>query len=335
MTAYLPVGKLPPGILAGLLRRAPRLDERILLGPGIGLDCAIIDEGDRYLVIKSDPITFATEQIGWYAVQVNVNDIATSGGIPRWMLFTLLLPEQKTSLELVENIFNQVYLACEEMNVSVIGGHTEVTYGIDRPIINATLIGEVKRKKLVTPQGARPGDRVLLTKGVPIEATALIAREFPELVAEFLTSAELAQAVGFLHQPGISVLREAQIATAAGEISAMHDPTEGGLKAALWELAEASHVSIRINPQAVPVLPIARKVCRALNIDPLAAIASGALLLTVRDEQANQVIQALESAGIVCASIGEVTPPPVGVWENNVLMPRPERDEVARLYAKA
>lgn len=338
MTPNFPVGKLPPGMLAKLLNKAPKYDPRLLLGPGIGLDCAVIDDGDKYLVFKTDPITFATDQIGWYAVQVNANDIATSGAEPRWMLVTLLLPEQNTDQYLVENIFDQLYRACAEINVTVIGGHTEVTFGLERSIVIASMVGEASHSHLVTPQGARPEDRVLITKGVPIEATALIAREFPERLTGILDPEEIVQASNFLNKPGISIVRDARVAMSVAKISAMHDPTEGGVKAALWELAEASKVSIMIDSRAVPIPPISARICKALQLDPMAAIASGALLLTLPAAQELDVIKAFESAGIVCASIGEVCPPPVGVWDKSfgqpALIPCPERDEIARLYQR-
>ena len=160
-----------------MLNKAPIFDNRVLFGPGIGRDCAVVDAGKNLLVFKSDPITFTADQIGWYAVQVGANDIATMGALPRWYLATLLLPEGKTDSSLVENITEQIFAACREMEISLIGGHTEITYGIDRPILVGTMIGEVARHELVTPQGIHAGDHILLTKGVPIEGTAILARE--------------------------------------------------------------------------------------------------------------------------------------------------------------
>jgi hydrogenase expression/formation protein HypE len=236
----LPLGKLPPELLARLLAKAPVNDPRVLLGPGIGLDCAVIDLGTQVLVFKSDPITFATDDIGWYAVQINANDVATTGADPRWMLATLLLPEKQTTPALAEKIFDQLVRAANDLQISVVGGHTEVTYGLNRPILVGTLIGEVQRENLVTPAAVQPGDRLLLTKGVPIEGTALLAREFPGRLRPALSEAEIETAAAYLYQPGISVVRDARIATRAGRVTAMHDPTEGGLASALWELAEAS-----------------------------------------------------------------------------------------------
>jgi len=334
--SHLPVGKLPPDLLARLLARAPLFDRRILLGPGVGLDCAVIDLGDRLLVLKSDPITFAADQIGWYAVQVNANDIATSGATPRWMLTTLLLPEGRATQATVEQIGEQLFTACREIGVSLVGGHTEVTAGLDRPILIGTMLGEVSRDNLITPRGARPGDRICLTKGVPIEATALLAREFPERLQAVLSKAELHQAQGFLHNPGIGIWRDAQIAVAAGQVTAMHDPTEGGLAAALWELAEASQHGLLIDPDLVPIPPLSARICQALGIDPLEAIASGALLFAASPEHTLAILAALEAAGIPCGEIGEVLEGPPGVWRAGAdgleIFPRPERDAIARLF---
>ena len=260
MSLPLPVGKLPPDLLAQLISQAPIRDERVLLGPGIGLDCAVIDNGPNLLVFKTDPITFVTEDIGWYAVQVNCNDIATTGAIPRWMLVTLLLPDQGTDEGQVRRIFEQVYQACEKIDVALIGGHTEITYGLNRPILVGTMIGEVSRGKLITPKGARPGDRILLTKGVPIEATAILAREFYDQLSEVLTGEELRCAADYLFDPGISVLEDARMATEAGEITAMHDPTEGGLASALWELAQASGRALIFDPRMVHIPDLAAKI---------------------------------------------------------------------------
>jgi hydrogenase maturation factor len=340
MTAPLPLGKLPFDLLARLLARAPLQDPRVLYGPGIGLDCAVIDLGERVLVFKSDPITFATEEIGWYAVQVNANDIATTGAAPRWMLVTLLLPEGKTFTEQVETIFNQVYQAAEALGISVVGGHTEVTYDLHRPILVGTLIGEVERDRLVMPDSVQPGDRLLLTKGIPIEGTALLAREFgdrlresPGLDQAALDEAELEAARSFLYDPGISVVRDAQIATRAGRVHAMHDPTEGGLAGALWEMSDASRRRLVIAREAVPVLPLARRICSRFQIDPLATIASGALLLAVDPHDSAAIRAALQAEGIACAEIGRVEEGPQGVWqEAGQALPRPARDEIARIF---
>ena len=332
----LPVGKLPPELLARLLASAPIQDERLLLGPGVGLDCAVIDLGPTLLVFKSDPITFATEEIGWYAVQVNANDIATTGATPAWFLMTLLLPAGSTTTSLVEQISQQVFEACHGIGVTVIGGHTEITQGLDRPIVVGTLIGEVDRDQLITPRGAQTGDRILLTKGVPVEATSILAREFPDRLGGYLSPEEIAQARDYLYDPGISILQDARLAAQAGRVTAMHDPTEGGLSSALWELAEACGRSISFDSQVVPISHLSQQICQVFEIDPLNAIASGALLLTTPLEDVNPICQALEQGGIHCAEIGSVESGPAEVWRitdtGRELLPRPARDEIARVF---
>lgn len=336
MVTPLPVGKLPAELLRSLLAGAPVLDNRVLVGPQLGVDCAVLDLGERLLVLKSDPITFATADSGWYLVQVNSNDIATMGAIPRWLLVTMLLPEKRTSLELVSEISEQIYAICRAMDISVIGGHTEITYGLERPILAGTLIGEVEREKLVTPQGMEAGDQLLITKGIPIEGTALLAREFPERLHDVLDNTELEQAQGYLNDPGISVLRDAQIAADAGRVTAMHDPTEGGLAAALWEMAEAGSHTLVVDVAAVPISALSARICAAFDLDPLATIASGALLLTTAQADAPAIIKALAEAGIDCAIIGRVEAGAPLVWQETRSgrqpLPRPERDEIGRVY---
>lgn len=331
-----PVGKLPPGLLARLLAAAPISDPDVLLGPAVGVDCAVVEVGDRLLVFKSDPITFATGEIGWYLVHVNANDIATTGATPRWLLVTLLLPQGETTADLVDAISQQIYDACRALDISVIGGHTEITHGLDRPLAVGALVGQVDRERLVTPHGASPGDRLLLTKGVPIEATAILAREFPERLAQTLSPTELEEAAAYLCDPGISVLRDAQVALDAGDVTAMHDPTEGGLAAALWELASAGDCSLVVDPNAVPVSSLSARICDVFGLDPLATIASGALLLTVSPQDAEPVCRALGEAGIACAEIGTVETGPVDVWRKTSggrsRWPRPEQDEIGKAY---
>jgi len=344
----LPVGKLPHDVLCRILAGAP-LDDSVILGAGVGLDCAVVRSGDRLLVLKSDPITFTSQEIGWYAVQVNANDIATTGAGPRWFLATLLLPEQDTTPHLAESITDQVYHACQELGVSVVGGHTEITYGLDRPILIGTLIGEVVDNFLLMPDRIGPGDALLLTKGVPIEAIAILAREFEGRLRGSLTNEDIIRAQKFLFDPGISVLHEAKVATESGDVHAMHDPTEGGLSAALWEMAEASGCSLWFDPRNVPVYDLALQIADLLGVDafdPLAAISSGALLLAVERSDADRISQTLEAKGITCKQIGEVEtnqapwmeePPEFAVWQQTVggkiLLPRPEQDELARIFS--
>jgi hydrogenase expression/formation protein HypE len=319
----LPLGKLPADLLARLLAQAnpTQADPRVVVGPGVGLDCAVLDFGDRYLVMKTDPITFATDGIGWYAVQINANDIACSGARPAFFMATVLLPEAEGNAVLAERIFNQITEACAQLGATLVGGHTEITYGLDRPMVMGAMLGEVAKDRLVTAAGAQTGDTVLLTKGYPIEAVAILAREFDatsEFDPDFLEHCR-----DFLYHPGISVVRDAQAALAAGRVSAMHDPTEGGVATGLWEMADAAGRGIEVDLEALRPLPEAERLCRAFNLDPLGCIASGALLLTTPEPE--KIIAGLAAAGIPALRVGRVTA------GRGVNLARPERDEIARL----
>ncbi|MFZ3136771.1 MAG: AIR synthase related protein [Thermodesulfovibrionales bacterium] len=233
-----PVGKLPSDILARMLKSYISLDERVKVGPSIGEDAAAVDMGDRYLLLKTDPITFVAEDIGTYTVRINANDIATMGGKPLWLLTSILLPEKHSTDELVEEIFRQLSSACKEIGVSLCGGHTEITPGIDRVIVVGAMIGEVKKDGLITTSGAKTGDDILLTKAIAVEGTSVIARRKGKDLETVFGSDFVQKCKDFIERPGISVLKEAEIALRHGEIHSMHDPTEGGLATGLFEVGE-------------------------------------------------------------------------------------------------
>ncbi len=330
------LGKLPPELLERLLSKAGSQDPRVLLGPSLGIDAALIDFGDRVLVAKTDPITFATQQIGWYSVNINANDVACMGARPRWFLATLLLPPSASEGE-AEAIFDQIVEACRSLEVTLVGGHTEVTAGLERPIVVGCMLGEVQKGKQVSAAGGRPGDSVVLTKGIAIEGTALLARDAPESLRSSGVSPEtIEKAAAFLFSPGISVVRDAAIACASVHVHAMHDPTEGGLATGLWELARASGTGLEVWEERVPVLPECQRIAQALGLDPLGLLASGALLIAVPKDQVPPLVAELKAQGIVCREIGRLTPPGQGMWmvtsRGRVPLPRFERDELARFF---
>lgn len=304
----LPIGKLPMDLLKQLLKRYSVKDDRVVVGPEVGEDAAVVDiGGPNYLIAKTDPITFTAERIGWYAVHINANDIATMGGLPRWFLATLLLPEARTTPAEVEKIFQDIFDACQSLGISLIGGHTEVTAGLTRPVIIGQMLGEVEKERLVRTSGARVGDAIILTKGIAVEGTAIIARERTREVARLFGDEMLAKCRRFIYQPGISVLKEARIAVERARVHAMHDPTEGGLATALHEIGQAADVGIAIQADAVKVFPETRQLCDHYRIDPMGLIASGALLISVEPDQAHSLLAALEREGIPAAIIGNVT----------------------------
>ncbi len=336
MNQVLPVGKLPNSLLSQLIAQLPTHGENVLLGPGVGLDCAVLEFGEHCLVLKSEPITFATQQIGWYAVQIAANDIATTGCKPQWMLLTVLLPEGKTTPRDVEELTRQVSETCRQLGIILVGGHTEITAGLERPILVTTLLGETDRQRLITPRGAQPDDRLILTKGVPVEATALLAREFPQRVQLVLSADELEKAQNFLFHPGISVLPEAEIAVKTGGVHAMHDPTEGGIATALWELAQASQTTLVVEPEKIYIPELSARVCSQFGLHPLGAIASGALLMAVDAQRSNDVLTALHANLIHAAEIGWIEKGDATVIANTARGRAPfitfDRDEIARIF---
>jgi hydrogenase maturation factor len=327
------VGKLPAELLASLLARIPN-DPSVLLGPGIGRDAAAVDLGDgRVLVAKTDPVTFATEEIGRYAVHVNANDVACLGARPRWFLASVLLPENAPPATAAA-IFEQILDACAQIGVSPVGGHMEITLGLDRPVVVGAMIGETTSDRLIRPEGAHAGDHIVLTKGIAIEGTALLAREAPEALSRGGCPSATIQAAGhLLVAPGISVLREAFAACDAARVHALHDPTEGGLATALLELGQPSGLRVRVRRDDVRVLPETHAVCEALGLEPLGLLASGALLAVVAPEDCDAVRNAIEHVGVQASCIGDMVAQGGDViMDNRGERPLPgyDRDELAR-----
>ena len=335
----LAVGKLPPQLLERLLDKVAPTDPRVVMGPRRGEDAAVLDRGDRDLVATADPITFATDEAGWYALHVNANDIAVRGARPTWFLATVLLPEGGATEATVERLFADLGEACAELRVALIGGHTEVTAGLPRAIVSGCMLGEVEKDRLVTTGGARPGDTLLLTKGVPLEGAAIVARERAAEAGRRGVAADVVKrARDFLRRPGISVVPEARAACAAARVHAMHDPTEGGVATACWELAQAADVGLRVDRERIPVLREGRVLCEAFGLDPLGTIASGSLLLAVAPDDSEAVIAACRGAGVDCAAIGRVTDASQGVslvtGGHARPMPTFPQDEITRIFSE-
>jgi len=311
-TNIIPTGKLPHDLLEKFLGRYTMQSDEVIVGARIGEDAAVIDIGDHYLLAKTDPITFVTEQIGHYAININANDIACMGGIPRWFLATILLPEGKTTAAITDAIFSQLSDACKSLEIIFCGGHTEITRGIDRPIVVGHMLGEVTKDKLVTSGNAQINDDIILTKGIAIEATSIIARECAAELTD-LFSAELAeQCKNFIHEPGISIFKEARIAGSFEHIHAMHDPTEGGLATGLYELARASGVGLKIEQDMIEILPECKLMCDVFDLDPLGLIASGALLIACHPSISPFLLEKFEENNISAGRIGKIMPPDFG-----------------------
>ncbi len=329
-------GKLPPGLLKRLTETYTTSDERVVIGSKLGEDATVIDFHDTYLVAKTDPITFATDQAGWYAVNVNANDIAAMGARPKWFLATALLPERDATPQLAEEIFRQISQASSSLGIAFCGGHTEITYGLDRPILIGCMLGEVPKEGLVRSSGLIPGDRIILTKGLGIEATSIIAREKEEQLKEKWGKEFVQRCKDYLYKPGISVVKDSEIACATARIKAMHDPTEGGVATGLWELAQASQVGIEIYGERLYISEESKALCEEFDIVPLGAISSGALLIGVNRTDVQPVLQALRRAEIESEEIGQAKDKDFGLRLNTKgklsELPRFDRDEITKLF---
>ena len=331
-------GKLPHAVLERLIRCYTREDPRVVVPPGLGEDAAVIEFGGQYLVAKTDPITFATDAIGWYAVHVNANDIATMGAVPRFFLATIIVPEDQATEALIESIFQSIHEAASELDITVCGGHTEMTHGIDRPIVVGQMLGEVAPDQLVRSSGLVEGDVVLLTKGMAIEATAIIAREKrQDLLARGYDETFIDKCAGYLTDPGISVVPEARLATGAGEVHAMHDPTEGGVATGLFEVAAASGVGLEVLEAGLRISAASVRLCEEYDLDPLGLISSGALLIGCAAAAEGGILAALREAGIDADRIAQVRDEEFGLHMRNksgelVSLARFEVDELTRLF---
>jgi hydrogenase expression/formation protein HypE len=332
----LPAGKLPNAFLDELLVRYRIEDPSVIVGPSVGEDTAAVDiDGQAVLVLKTDPITFATESIGRYAVAINANDMATAGAESRWMMATLLLPCGFSRAQ-VRCIFADLHDSCQADGIALCGGHTEITDAVCRPVVTGMMAGTIARNDLIRKRRMAPGDRVLVTKGIAVEGTAIIATEFRNLLLEKgMRATEIDACVHFRSM--ISILPEARIAWQVGGVSALHDVTEGGIATALAELSQAGGRRIRVRRDALPVYPQTRRMGVILGIDPLGLIGSGSLLICCRTEYASALVAALEKNDIAVADIGEVAAekPGIDAHENGVAVPWPrfDVDEITRLFA--
>ena len=334
----LPDGKLPVQLLRELLSRLAIDDVRVKVGPAVGEDAAAVDRGDHYLLLAADPITFLPQRIGWYAVQVNANDIAAMGGKPQYFLSTILLPSGAATEEMVREILSDIASACRELGCLAVGGHTEVTGGIDRPIVAGAMVGEVEKDKLLTSAGAQPGDMVLVTKGIAIEATAILAQERAREVRESFGEEFQRKSAGFLTDPGLSVVPASVAAVEAGGVTAMHDVTEGGIAGALWEVAEASNVGMVVIESEIPRFWESTKIAERFQMDLLGAIGSGALVLTAPEPATEGLVAVMGERGTDAFVIGRVVSKDHGVLmvrgKERLPLPRFTMDEVGRVLSE-
>jgi hydrogenase expression/formation protein HypE len=295
----LTLGKLPPELLAKYLLRMSGLPSRdLVVRPAVGLDFGVVKAGRMYLVVSSDPVTGTGERVGWHAVIVTANDIATSGNRPAFMQAVILLSEDSSEEDVAE-LTSQMNEAAKGLGISIVGGHTELTPGLKRPIVVTT--GFAFARRFITAAGARPGDSLLMTKSAGLEGTAILGSD-PGLVRDPKVRRKARELF-----EGMSIVEEAAGAYGAGGVHAMHDCTEGGVLGAIYEMAAASRVGFEVWEDRIPLTEVTRLVCSSLRVDPLRLIGSGSVLIAVEKEAEDRVSAAVEAAGSRASVIGEFT----------------------------
>jgi hydrogenase expression/formation protein HypE len=321
-------GKVPSEILEKMVFShlgAP--DPSVLLGPRIGEDASLIQIDDKVMIASTDPITGSVEDIGWLAVHVNANDIATFGVKPRWFLAAIMLPNGYKP-ELFGKIMKQIDEAASSLGIAVVGGHSEITEKVEQPIIAGFMIGLTDKDSYVTSSGAQSGDAILLTKTIAIEGTAILATEGFSSLSSTIDTHVLRDGIALREQ--ISVVKEGVSAFNTGYIHAMHDPTEGGLAGGIHEICDASGVGLEIHNESIPVSTSTKLICDTLAIDPLELICSGSMLMTCSFEKASDVIRSLEHEGIATTQIGTIVSDPahrkILIGGKILDLPRPKSD---------
>jgi hydrogenase expression/formation protein HypE len=302
--SYHPTGKVPYQTLINIVfKHLGVKSDRLIVGPAVGEDAAIIALGKKAIAVTTDPVTGALDNIGWISVHVNANDVATRGVRPQWYLCSILLPE-KCHKNMLKDIMRQIDHAAKELRVTVVRGHTEITPGLTRPLVIGFMIGETEKGRYVTSHGADPGDIIVLTKEAGIEGTGILATDLAHVLRKEIDEKMLIAARRHLKR--ISVVKDSQVAMATGGVKAMHDATEGGILSGVWEMAEASKCGCVIDLSKIPLAPETEMICRYLKIDPLKIMSSGALLMAVRPNKVNAVLSNLNKAAVRATAIGKM-----------------------------
>jgi hydrogenase expression/formation protein HypE len=299
----LPPGKIPIDILKEVVFKnlgAPRSE--VTLGPEAGVDGAILDVGTKNAIVSMDPITGAVERIGWEAININANDVATFGVEPAFFFSCIMLPENADS-KIIETISAQMHNAAKELGIAIVGGHCESTPGLANPIVVGCVMGLTEKGKYVTAASAKAGDKLILTKSAGIEGTAILATDRETQLAKTFNSNLLDNAKSFYKH--ISVVKDALTAYKAGGVHAMHDPTEGGILNGIHEMADASGLGVRVFEEKISVEPETAKICRFYEIDPLQLISSGALLIAAEPQATSKIVENLCQEHIYADVIGE------------------------------
>ncbi len=325
------IGKISETVLKRTVLRS--LDFKrsdVLTGAGVGEDCAALQtDADEVLVLSTDPITGAEENIGTLAVHTTVNDLASSGAEPVGILVSILLPPSTEEAGL-RQMMQEMQEACARLQIQILGGHTEVTEVVTRPVLTVTGVAKVKKDRFLSTGGIEPGEDLIVTKWIGLEGTSIAARARREQLLERYPKAMVEDSAQFDRY--LSILPEARIAASLGA-SAMHDVTEGGIFGALWEMAEASGIGLEADLKRIPIRQETVEICNLLDMNPYGLVSGGSLLIAAKD--GNRIVEALEKAGIPAAIVGRTTAGNDRIIKNDgerrYLEP-PRSDELYKLY---
>lgn len=324
------IGKLPEQVLLrSVLKQVEHRREEVLMGPGVGQDCAVLGLGpDEVFVLSADPITGTVRDIGSHSIHITANDLAASGAEPVGVMLTVLLPGQTEEAWLRE-MMRDVEETCRALHIEVLGGHTEITDVVKQPLISVAGVGRVKKGQQVLTSGLKPGHDLIVTKWIALEGTSIIAKEREAELYEVLPKGFVDTAKGF--DQYLSVLPESRIAVAHG-VSAMHDITEGGIFGALWEFGEGAGVGLDVDLKKIPIRQESVEVCERYGLNPYMLMSSGSMLIGTSRGAA--LVRALEDAGIPAALIGQATDKADRILRNGDeirYLDRPQSDELYRL----
>ncbi|MEE8313209.1 MAG: AIR synthase related protein [Myxococcota bacterium] len=324
----LPVGKLPTGLLGELLQLGPSQANEVLLGPAVGEDACAIRVPAGILIAATDPITLTGREVGAHAVKVNANDIAVMGARPRWFLAAILLPVG-TDEAAVREVFEGIRAGLDEVGAVLVGGHTEITRVVTQPVVVGQMLGLCERNSFLRTGGATAGDVVLQVGSAPIEGAAVLAAEASARLASVGLEL-LDRARNALRSPGISIVRPALRAVELGA-TALHDPTEGGLSAGLYELAEASGIGLELDGEAVLWFEPGTALCAVVGADPWGTLASGTLLAVFPAALSERALEGLEADGYSTSAIATARTGSGVRFADGRPLARYERDELSRV----
>lgn len=326
-------GKIPPDIMQKTI--FPYLGikrKEVLVHSKLGEDCSIIDFGGDYVaVLSTDPITGADKHSSHLAVHISCNDIAACGAEPIGILITLLIPEGAND-NIVRELMEGINVSAQKIGVEVLGGHSEVTSAVTKPIISTTAIGVAEKDGYITSSGAKPGNSIIVTKALGLEGTAILASDYEYYLDDKLAKITIVTAQNFIQY--ISVIPEGIIAAKNGA-TAMHDITEGGILGAAFEIAEASNVGLILYEDKLPILNETKEICNVFDIDPLGLISSGSMLICT--DKPEELIKSLTVKNIPATIVGKIADRKRVLIKKDgtkIALKPPKRDELYKVLEK-